>query len=103
MPPRYIVRLMFEWRGGCLWCGNDAALDAFDVGHIEDLLPLSAETRERLEELSVWHDTSLDWDDPAGPGPWDADEYARFAQAAAEILERIRKELGPEFEVQYKG
>lgn len=31
--PRYHLRLMFEWGGGCLWSGNDAARDAFDVGH----------------------------------------------------------------------
>jgi hypothetical protein len=102
VPARYVVRLMFEWRGGTLWCGNDAALDAFDVGHIEDRLPLSPETREHLERLSVWHDTALDWDDPAGPSPWDADEEARFEAAAAEVLERVRAELGPEFEVVYR-
>lgn len=101
MPPRYELRLMFEWGGGCLWCGNDAARDAFDVGDIEGRLPLSAETRRRLEELSVWHDTALDRDDPAGPGPWTADESARFDRAAAEVLERIRAELGPEFVIEY--
>lgn len=101
MPPRYRIRLMFEWGGGCLWCGNDAARDAFDVSDIEDRLPLSDETRRRLGELSVWHDTALDWDDPAGPSPWTADEDARFDRAAAEVLERIRAELGPEFEVEY--
>ncbi len=44
--PRYHVRLMFEWRGGTLWGGNDAAYDAFDVGPIEDELPLSDATRQ---------------------------------------------------------
>jgi hypothetical protein len=102
MPPRYEVRLMFEWGGGYLWCGNDAARDAFDVGPIEDRLPLSAETRQRLEELSVWHDTALDWDDPAGPSPWAPEEDARFERAAAEILERVRAELGPDFAVEYR-
>jgi hypothetical protein len=67
--PRYAIRLMFEWGGGCLWCGNDAAREAFDVGPIDDRLPLSPETRRRLDEISAWHDTSLDRDDPAGPGP----------------------------------
>jgi hypothetical protein len=99
MTPIYRVRLMFEWGGGCLWSGNEAALEAFDVGDIEDRLPLSDETRRRLDELSVWHDTSLDWDDPAGPGPWSADEYERFNRAAAEVLEIIRAELGADFQV----
>jgi hypothetical protein len=101
MTARYVVRLMFEWGGGCLWCGNDAARDAFDVGPIDDRLPLGDETRRRLDELSVWHDTALDRDDPAGPGPWSADEQARFDRAAAEVLERLRAELGPDFQVEY--
>ena len=99
--PIYHLRLMFEWGGGCLWAGNDAARKAFDVGDIEDGLPLSDETRRRLEELSVWHDTSLDWDDPSGPGPWSKDEYERFNRAAAGILEAIRAELGPYFQVDH--
>lgn len=103
MQPRYHLKLMFEWRGGCLWAGNDAALKAFDVGEIEDRLPLTDETRQRLEELSVWHDTALDWDDPGGPSPWTAEEYERFVRAAREVLERVRAELGPEFSVEYRG
>jgi hypothetical protein len=101
MPARYVVRLMFEWRCGSLWAGNDAALDAFDVGPIEDRLPLAPETRGRLDELLDWHDTALDWDDPAGPSPWTPDEEARFERAAAEMLERVRAELGPDYEVVY--
>lgn len=101
-PARYELKLMFEWGGGCLWGVNHAAFRAFDVGSIEDVLPLSDDARARLEELSVWHDTSLDWDDPAGPGPWTPGEYEDFEQAAVELLERIRAELGPEFQVWYR-
>lgn len=101
-PPRYHLRLRFEWGGGCLWPRNAAARKAFDVGHVEDDLPLSDATRARLEELSVWHDSSLDWDDPAGPGPWTPGEYEDFERAAAEVLEAIRGELGPDFQVEYR-
>lgn len=101
--PRYHVRLMFEWRGGTLWCGNDAARDEFDVGPIEDELPLTDATRQRLEELSDWHDTALNWDDPGGPGLWPPEEYDKFHQAAVEILGTIRSELGPDFRVEYRG
>jgi hypothetical protein len=101
MPARYHLRLMFEWGGGCLWAVNAAARAAFDVGHIEDELPLSDETRQRLEELSARHDTSLNWDDPAGPGPWTPAEDEDFERAAREVLETIRAELGLEFQVDY--
>jgi hypothetical protein len=98
---RYRLRLIFEWGGGCIWCGNDTARERFDVGPIEDVLPLSIETRRRLEELSVWHDESLNRDYPPDPGPWAAEEYERFEAAAQEILARIRAELGSEFEIVY--
>ncbi|HEX6040988.1 hypothetical protein [Longimicrobium sp.] len=101
-PARYELKLMFEWGGGCLWCVNEAALRAFDVGNIEDKLPLSDKTRARLEEMSTWHDSSLNWDDPAGPGPWTPGEHEDFERAAVEVLERVRAELGPEFQVGYR-
>lgn len=97
--PTYRVKLMFEWGGGCLWPDDDAARERFGVGAIEDLLPLADETRRRLEELSVWHDGALNWDDPAAPSPWSTDERARFARAADEILATLRADLGPSFEL----
>lgn len=97
----FIVRLMFEWGGGCLWCGNDAARTAFDIGPIEDVLPLSAATRQRLVELSAWHDGALDWDNPPGPSPWPPEEWERFERAVADVLAVVRSELGPAFEVVY--
>jgi len=98
----YRIRLMFEWGGGCLWCGNDAARKRFDVGPIEGLLALSAETHRRLVELSAWHDESLNWEYPPDPGPWTEEEYERFDAAARATLDRIRSELGTEFEVIYE-
>ena len=102
MSAPYMVRLMFEWGGGCLWCSNDVALAKFDVGPIEDHIALSLATRQRLTELTEWHDTSQNWDYPPDPGPWTADEYARFEVAANEILGRIQSELGSDFDVVYE-
>jgi hypothetical protein len=97
----YRIRLMFEWGGGCLWCNNDAARARFDVGPIEDQLPLSAQTRQRLDELREWHDQSLNWAYPPDPGPWTPKEYADFEQAAQELRAAIQAELGSAFEVVY--
>jgi hypothetical protein len=102
LEPAYRVKLMFEWGGGCLWCGNQAALDRFDVGPIEERLPISEQARGRLLEMSQWHDGALNWDDPAGDSPWSAAERIRFDQAASELLEVLRQELGPEYEVVYE-
>ena len=101
MASLYVIRLMFEWGGGCLWCGNDASRAAFDVGPIEDRLPLSPATRQRLAELSASHDGSLNWGYPPDTGPWSPAEVERFERAATEALAVVQLELGPEFEVIY--
>jgi len=99
MTARFTLRLMFEWGGGCLWCVNDDAVAAFGVGPVEDRLPLTPETRQRLVEMSAWHDGALDWNYPPDPSPWPTEERGRFDQAAAEILGVVQTELGPSFEV----
>lgn len=93
---------MFEWGGGTLWCGNDVALEKFDVGPIEDRLPISEKTRQRLNELSALHDTALNWEYPPDPGPWSEEEDERFDAKATELLSTIRGELGPAYEVVYE-
>ena len=102
MASKYVIRLMFEWGGGCLWCGNDLALKTFDVGPIEDRLPLSDSVRSRLAEMTAWHDGSLNWEYPPDPGPWTPEEYSRFEKAASDVLAIIRAELGGDFEVVYQ-
>jgi hypothetical protein len=93
------IKLFFEWGGGVLWCANDAAHQRFDVGPIEDKLSLPNEIRERLHGMAVWHDTALDWNNPPGPSPWSKAEDLRFAEAVYQLVEEIRRELGPGYEV----
>jgi hypothetical protein len=99
---RYVIRLLFEWGGGCLWCGNEAARRTFGVGPVEDRLPLTPNTRCELQRLSAWHDGALDWNHPPHPGPWSDAEHQRFEKAASEVLAVIRAELGSDFEVVYQ-
>lgn len=93
---------MFEWGGGVLWADNAASRDRFDVGPIEDQLPLSLALRQQLESLSIWHDTALDWDDPAGPSPWTAAELARFEAAVQVALQSLALELGSAYVIRYQ-
>ncbi len=46
-----------------------------------------------------WFDTSIDWDDPAGPRPWQQAECDRFNAAALGLFAAIEAELGGKFEV----
>ncbi len=99
----YELEFFFEWGGGCLWPGDDAARRDFDLGPY-DLpepcpLPLPATVLERCRKLAEWHDTSLNRDYPPDPGPWRQPECDRFNIAAAELLADIRGELGPAFRV----
>lgn len=94
MESRYVLQLMFEWQGGCLWCDNEAAREKLGVGPVEDRLPLSPETRRRLIELTEWHDRSLNWEYLPDPGPWPPEEYERFDRAAVAMLDVVRAELG---------
>ncbi|MDE1715786.1 hypothetical protein PWG14_25290 [Chromobacterium amazonense] len=102
MAPIYQVRLMFNWYGGCLWCDNEITRSTFCVGPIEDVLPLSEATKRELSEMSIWHDQSLNQDYPPDPGPWDKEEINRFDAAAHSMMQRLRDELGPDFEIVYQ-
>ena len=92
---------MFEWGGGTLWCANDAARNVYDVGAVEEELPLSREVLRELQRLTELHDTALDWNYPPDPSPWSQEQFDLFDSEALSILERIRAELGPAYEVQY--
>ncbi|WGO99471.1 hypothetical protein QFX18_05270 [Saccharophagus degradans] len=65
----YKLKLMFEWGGGIIWCDNDAAREVYEVGAIEEKLPLSKNLLEELENLSKIHDGALDWSNPSGSSP----------------------------------
>jgi len=97
----YRLRFFFDYGSGvCLWTANDAARERFgDYPVLLADLPLPAETVRDGEDLLTWYDTSLDWDDPAGPSPWGDDEFAAFRAAARAFLTRLRDELGEAFEV----
>lgn len=97
----YELKLMFEWGGGVIWCGNDSARDRYGIGPIEDVLPLSKKVLRKLNDLSELHDQALDWDNPPGPSPWSDREFKAFEQMALETLGILRVELGSEFVIQY--
>jgi hypothetical protein len=98
---KYKLRYFFEWRAGsCLWSGNDEAYKTYDVGPINpSRLPLSKATIKKIKQLSELHDTSMNWSNPSGPSPWSKEKLERFEQEGKRLLERIRRELGEEYEV----
>lgn len=93
------IRLFFEWGGGALWCGNDAAFRRFGVGPAEEKLGLPDALLARLKAMSAHHDTALNWSDPAAPGPWSASDYAAFCDQVEVLRAEIADVLGPAFDI----
>lgn len=98
----YKLKLMFEWGGGTIWCVNDAAREKYDVGSIEERLPLSKEILQELQNLTDLHDGALNWDYPPDPSPWSKQQFENFESRALEMLDKLKAELGAEYEIQYK-
>ncbi len=92
---------MFEWGGGTIWCNNNAAREKYGVGAIEEKLPLSKQTLDKLENLTKLHDTALNWDYPPAPSPWSKERFKSFENKALKILEKLRDELGDKYDIQY--
>lgn len=59
-----------------------------------DRLPLSPGVREELARLTGAYQSSLDWDDPAGPSPWPEERKELFNQQAVAALEALVRDLG---------
>jgi hypothetical protein len=99
MAEKYTIHYWFEWGGQCLWSVGARTQEKFGYAINIEELPLSLDTIERTKALGRWHDTALNWDDPMAPSPWSEEESLRFGQAARDLLETLRKELGNGFDV----
>ncbi|MCJ8322221.1 MAG: hypothetical protein MJK12_21520 [Colwellia sp.] len=92
---------MFEWGGGTIWCANDAARKKYDVGPVEERLSLSKEILDDLQLLTELHDGALNWNYPPDPSPWTKQQFESFEEKAIKMLEKVKVELGHEYDVQY--
>jgi hypothetical protein len=96
------IRLMFEWGGGCLWYVDEVTHAKFGVGPLEDRLGLTPALLERLAALSKYHDTNLNWSDPASASKWTPGEALRFNDDALALADELRAALGPSFSLVYQ-
>lgn len=93
------ARFFFDAGSGTLlWAAHE---DQAEWGYAIDLdrLPVTRGLRARLAELVARYDTSLDWDDPAGPGPWSDAENRQFNADVHRVLASLRVELGPAWDI----
>jgi hypothetical protein len=92
--PEFQFRFFFDpGSGSCLWAGDNRTRQALGYAVDLGLLKISAGLRQRVEELAVLYDESIDWSDPGGGLRWTAHECARFNQVAEGVLASLREEL----------
>jgi len=83
----YRMRFFFDGCAGhCLWSGNDAAREKYDYPVSFDDLPLSDEMKRAGAALL---DRAVDG----------ATDWPQFVPDARSFIERLRAELGQDFEI----
>jgi hypothetical protein len=114
--PIYKLRFFFDYNcGGCLWAGNKAAYDKFDVGCLDsetiDLtgaisskakIILPPAIRNKVIDLDNRYAQSLNWNDPGGESLWDKSTWERFYLETKALHKEISLNLGNLFEVVYE-
>lgn len=85
------LRFFFDPGSGVsFWTADADAHARFADYPVEtEKLALPAALTARGEALITRFDTSIDWEDPGGPGGWTAAEFARFAAEARAYLAEV--------------
>ena len=92
----YRLRYFFDvWSGDCLWSANDGALERFgypvflqDLGLSDETLQLGIMIIERLQNEVAFESLG-----------YEIEPYVQFVDDSSAFLVRLRKELGPGFEI----
>ena len=98
----YLLRFLDDYGSGWLWAGNAAAFAAFDVGPLDDALPLSPATRAESEALSILHQGTLNMDDPLSPLPLSPAFCDDFNHRVRALFDTLQAELGPGFRLLFE-
>jgi len=96
---KYQLRFYFEHGGICIWGMNDSAKEKYGYAIETSVLPISDSLKVELNLLEEDYATYLDWDDPAGPSLWSEEKKNSFLNVANRAYEKLKNELGLEFEV----
>jgi hypothetical protein len=100
MAATYRVRFSFDAGAGiCLWAANDATRERYGYAIDAASLPIPESLGQRLVALIADYDSSVNWDYPPDPGPWDPPRESQFQEHATQVLALLRETLGAEYEV----
>ncbi|MCX5396873.1 hypothetical protein [Streptomyces sp. NBC_00102] len=96
----HTARFFFDaGSGGILWTVTSEDQEVWGYPVELDRLPISHDLRDGLEGLVDRYDMSLNRDYPPDPGPWREAECHHFNEAVRHALNRLRAELGPEWQI----
>ncbi|MFJ5482825.1 hypothetical protein [Pectobacterium actinidiae] len=91
------IKLMADYQCHPLW-----GTTPDDFGDIApDELPISVQLIESLRQWAEQYDNTLNMDDPASSGFSNAEEEAEFKRQGDILSQRLRDELGSEYEIIY--
>lgn len=89
------LRYFFDPGSGvCLWAADASASEAYGYAVDHNDLPLSANTKARLTQLTARFNESIDWTNPTERGPhWTDVTEREFLEAADLGLQMVVSEL----------
>lgn len=101
---KYKLRFFFEWgTKGCLWCGNEAAVEKFGVGPVSlDALNLSDGLKTISYNMADEYQTVLNWECPSDPSPWSKEQKEDFLERSQKVFEQTKTELGEDYEIAFE-
>ena len=95
-----MLRFWFEHGGICIWGINDNAQEKYGYAIENSELPISKTLIVELNTLESEYATYLDWEYPPNPSPWTEDEKADFLNRANIAYEKLKCELGSDYDVE---
>ena len=98
----FTIKFMFDYGQiySCLWAESKTAFD-FYGGYIitPDRLSITDDLKNQIIQLSVEYQSSLDWDYPPDPSPWNKRQVEEFRQKAYCVYDQLKIELGRDYEI----
>lgn len=96
---KYKIKFMPEYHSTSLWSVSDSAHDAFGLLIRYEMVSLSEKLIEELREFDARIFELIDWDNPGGECPLSEHEREELYATGQKLLERLKSELGDDFEI----
>ena len=98
------IKFSFEYGNNfsCLWSQNDEAINYFGGYIIEHKrLGVTDELDQKLKDLCIEYQTSLNWEYPPDESPWNEEQKKSFNIRAYTLYKALLKQVNCHFEIIY--